>query len=150
MTEPGRPHPLGATVHPGGVNFSFFSAARHRASNCCCSTSTTIRSRSQRITLDPDVNKTFHFWHVYVRGLKPGDALRATASTARATPREQGHRFNRNKVLIDPYAKGNTTNLWDRGAACGPDDNLATSMRSVVLDPRRLRLGGRRAAATGR
>ena len=46
-----------------------------------------------------------------------------------------GHRFNRNKVLIDPYAKGNTNNLWDRGAACGPDDNLARSMRSVVLDP---------------
>src|SRR3954447_25805254 len=45
-----------------------------------------------------------------------------------------GHRFNRNKVLIEPYAKGNTNNLWDRGAACGPDDNVATSVRSVVID----------------
>ena len=45
-----------------------------------------------------------------------------------------GHRFNRNKVLIDPYARGNTNAVWKREAACGPDDNVATSMRSVVID----------------
>jgi glycogen operon protein len=45
-----------------------------------------------------------------------------------------GHRYNKNKVLIDPYALGNTAALWDRGAACGPDDNLDKSMRSVVID----------------
>jgi isoamylase len=37
-------------------------------------------------------------------------------------------------VLIDPYAKGNTNTLWDRVAACGPDDNVKTSMRSIVID----------------
>jgi glycogen operon protein len=47
---------------------------------------------------------------------------------------DQGHRFNRNKVLIDPYAKGNTNNLWDRGASCGPGDNITKSLRSVVID----------------
>ena len=36
--------------------------------------------------------------------------------------------------MIDPYAKGNTDALWKRVDACGPDDNLATSMRSVVID----------------
>ena len=46
----------------------------------------------------------------------------------------QGFRYNRNKVLIDPYALGNTNALWNRAEACGPDDNLATSMRSVVID----------------
>ncbi len=46
----------------------------------------------------------------------------------------QGYRYNRNKVLLDPYARGNTSALWDRSAACGPDDNVATSMRSVVID----------------
>jgi glycogen operon protein len=45
-----------------------------------------------------------------------------------------GHRFNRNKVLIDPYARGNTNNLWDRVAACGHEDNVAKSLRSVVID----------------
>jgi len=45
-----------------------------------------------------------------------------------------GFRFNRNKVLIDPYALGNTKALFKRDDAIGPADNLATSMRSVVID----------------
>ena len=49
-------------------------------------------------------------------------------------PHGRGFRFNPNKVLVDPYAKGITTTLWDRGAACTPDDNLAHSMRGVVID----------------
>ena len=45
-----------------------------------------------------------------------------------------GHRFNPNKVLIDPYGRGTTSTLWDRVAACGPEDNLAHSLSSVVID----------------
>jgi len=41
---------------------------------------------------------------------------------------------NRNKVLIDPYALGNTNTLWNRADTCGPGDNLATSLRSVAID----------------
>ena len=48
-----------------------------------------------------------------------------TGSTARRTCSGAGHRFNPNKVLIDPYARGTTSTLWDRVAACGPDDNVA-------------------------
>ena len=86
----------------------------------------------QRITLFPESNKTFHFWHVFVKGLEAGMhyALRVDGPWA---PHD-GHRFNRNKVVIDPYAKGNTNNLWDRVASCGMDDNLEKSMRSIVLD----------------
>src|SRR5581483_10434691 len=87
---------------------------------------------SQVITLDPFVNKTFHFWHVFVRGLPTGShyAYRVDGPFDESA----GHRFNRNKVLIDPYARGNTNELWNRDAARGPDDNVATSMRSVVID----------------
>ena len=42
--------------------------------------------------------------------------------------------FNKNKVLIDPYAKGNNKSLWDYKMACNSDDNLAYSMRSTVID----------------
>ena len=35
---------------------------------------------------------------------------------------------------MDPYAYGNTDTLWNRADACGPNDNLASSMRSVVID----------------
>ena len=51
-------------------------------------------------------------------------------------PREpwNGHRFNPEKVLVDPYSKGNSLELWERGSACLPGDNVETSMRSVVID----------------
>src|SRR3954470_8621090 len=129
-TGPGRPHPLGATVYPDGVNFAFFS--QHATGiELLLFDEHDDPEPVQRIALYPETNKTFHFWHVDVEGLEPGMhyALRVDGPTSL----QDGHRFNRNKVLIDPYAKGNTNNLWDRGAACGPDDNLARSMRSVVL-----------------
>ena len=47
---------------------------------------------------------------------------------------EQDIRFNKNKVLLDPYSKSNSQVLWNRSDAVSPQDNLATSMRSVVVD----------------
>jgi glycogen operon protein len=132
QTGPGRPHPLGATVHASGVNFAFFS--QHATGlELLLFDEHDDPEPVQRIALYPETYKTFHFWHVDVKGLKAGMhyAVRVDGPWA---PQE-GHRFNRSKVLIDPYAKGNTNNLWDRGAACGMDDNLAKSMRSVILDP---------------
>ena len=138
-TRPGTPHPLGATVQPGGVNFSVFSQYasgidllvfdRHDAPE-----------PAQVITLSPETNRTFHFWHVFVEGAAAGlhYAYRVDGPWAP----DQGHRFNRNKVLIDPYAKGNSTALWRRGDACGDQDNLATSMRSVVIDTAAYDWGG--------
>jgi len=130
VVEKGAPHPLGATPDPEGVNFSLFSenatAVKLLLFQRC------VSSPFQTIPLDPRVNKTFHFWHVYVRGLRPGAhyAYRVEGPSDVSA----GHRFNANKVLIDPYAKGNTDTLWKRADACGPDDNLPTSMRSVVID----------------
>jgi pullulanase/glycogen debranching enzyme len=45
-----------------------------------------------------------------------------------------GDRFNRNKVLIGPYAKAIWTTLWSRAAASSPADNLHTSLRGIVVD----------------
>lgn len=131
QVEKGSPHPLGATPDQNGVNFSLFSEnatgvelllfERHDAPE-----------PFQTIQLDPFVNKTFHFWHVYVRGLEPGApyAYRVDGPSDLCA----GHRFDQKKALIDPYARGNTNSLWKRADACGPDDNLKTSMRSVVID----------------
>ena len=85
------------------------------------------------IQLDPNNHRHFHFWHVYVRGLQPGIHY-AYRLDGLQDVHGNGDRYNRNKVLIDPYARGNTDTLWNRGDACGPEDNLATSMRSVVID----------------
>ena len=130
--EPGRPHPLGATPTAEGVNFSLYSG-NATGVELLLFNQHDDQQPSQTIMLDPFVNKTFHFWHVHVLGLKPcaNYAYRVDGPQALAA----GHRFNRNKVLIDPYARGNTNNLWKRADACTPDDNVATSMRSLVIDP---------------
>jgi glycogen operon protein len=88
---------------------------------------------SQIIKLEPAANQTFFFWHVYVKGLKPG-AHYAYRVDGPQDLHGKGFRFNRNKVLVDPYALGNTKALFSRDDAVGPADNLATSMRSVVID----------------
>jgi len=128
----GKPHPLGAVPDAGGVNFSLFSRSA-TAVDLLLFDGHDDREPAQVIRLDPAVNKTFFFWHVYVQDLRPGAhyAYRVDG------PRDlhlAGTHFNPNKVLIDPYARGNTQSLWRRVDACGPDDNLHTSMRSVVID----------------
>ena len=129
--EPGSAHPLGATPGPAGVNFSLFSV-HATAVELLLFPSHDAALPSQTIRLDPFLNKTFHFWHVFVRGLPAGThyAYRVDGPFDPAA----GHRFNAKKVLIDPYARGNTNEVWNRAAAYGPDDNVATSMRSVVID----------------
>jgi glycogen operon protein len=129
--ERGSPHPLGASAAPGGVNFSLFSG-NATGVELLLFASHDAPEPFQVIRLDPSVNKSFHFWHVFVRGLEAG-AHYAFRVDGPLDPLS-GHRFNKNKVLIDPYARGNTNSVWKRLAACGPDDNLATSMRSVVID----------------
>ncbi len=132
VSEQGRAHPLGATVTATGVNFSLFSENATGVELLLFAEHDSPQP-FQTIPLDPLVNKTFHFWHVHVRGLGAGThyAYRVSGPNDPAG----GQRFNPNKVLIDPYARGNTDSVWDRADACAPDDNVATSMRSVVIDP---------------
>ena len=138
--EKGSPHPLGASPGLGGVNFSIFSA-NATGVELLLFASHEAPEPFRVIRLDPSVNKSFHFWHVFVRGLEAGAhyAYRVDGPFDPAA----GHRFNKNKVLIDPYARGNTNSVWKRAAACGPADNVATSMRSVVIDT-----SGSRSSAT--
>jgi len=132
QTESGRAHPLGAIPDANGVNFSVF-ADRATSVELLLFDDHDDLAPFMTIQLDPNQHKTFQFWHIYVRALKPGThyAYRVNGQT---DLHESGARFNRNKVLIDPYARGNTDTLWQRADACGPEDNLATSMRSVVID----------------
>ncbi len=130
--EPGRAHPLGAVPDEQGVNFSVF-ADRATSIELLLFDEHDDPEPILTIPLDLNTHKTFHFWHVYVRGLKPGIHY-AYRVDGFQDVHGYGDRYSRNKVLLDPYARGNTCTLWDRGAACGPDDNLAAAMRSVVID----------------
>jgi isoamylase len=130
-TEPGSAHPLGTTTYPDGVNFALFSEAATEVALMLFEHPSAVEP-AQVIRLDPFQNKTFHFWHVFLRGCRPGIyyAFRVDGPTAPS----EGHRFNPNKVLVNPYARGISRGLWRRADAAGPDDNLATSMRCALVD----------------
>jgi len=69
--EPGAAHPLGVTACPDGVNFSVFSESATEVVLLLFD-SASATEPTQTIRFDPFRNKTFHFWHVFVRGCGPG------------------------------------------------------------------------------
>ncbi len=131
-TRSGRPLPLGASPDAEGINFSIFSDHATRVELLLFERHDDPEP-IQTITLDPARHKTFHFWHVYVAGFRPG-ALYAYRMDGPQDLHGAGHRYNPRKVLLDPYSKANMNTLWKRVDAVGPNDNLATSMRSMVID----------------
>ena len=132
-TSIGNPHPLGTHFDGSGCNFSIFSEHATSVDLLLFDTDNSTEP-DQVIPLDPEINNSFCFWHVYVHDVPEG--IRYAYRVHGPQDAQQGLRFDPNKVLIDPYAKGNDVSLWDRAAACQPDqDNLTTSMRSVLINP---------------
>ena len=98
LTE-GLPHPLGATWDGLGVNFALFSAHATRVELCLFDAKG--ERELERIEL---FEYTDEVWHGYLRDLSPGTVY-AYRVHGPYEP-EAGHRFNPNKLLLDPYAKG--------------------------------------------
>ncbi len=131
-TMPGQSYPLGATVSSQGVNFSLFS--QHATAVELLLFDTPLDPAPARtIRLDPKVNRTFYYWHVCVPGLRAGQ-LYGFRVYGPFDP-VHGDRFDGTKVLIDPYARAISTHLYDRAAACRKGDNVAQSLRAIVIDP---------------
>ena len=76
--------PLGATVDDDGVNFSLFSEDATGVELLLFDAHDEVRP-VVTVPLDPEVNRSFHFWHVYVRGLTAGYHY-ATACTGPSSP----------------------------------------------------------------
>ena len=107
-TVPGRPYPLGATWDGTGVNFALYSAHAEAvelvlfeaADDPAPAASLALRERTGPV------------WHGFVPGLRPGQ-LYGYRVHGPYDP-ERGHRFNPNKVLLDPYARAIGRPLrWD-------------------------------------
>ncbi len=96
--EPGSPSPLGATWDGRGVNFALFSENADSVELCLFDTSG--KRERERITLPEYTNQ---IWHGYIVGIQPGQ-LYGYRVYGPYEPR-QGHRFNPNKLLLDPYAR---------------------------------------------
>ncbi|HVN78186.1 MAG TPA: glycogen debranching protein GlgX [Terriglobia bacterium] len=97
--KPGNPYPLGATWEAGGVNFAIFSEHATQV-ELCLFDSLEAKSESVRIPLPEQTDRV---WHGYIQGLLPGQ-LYGYRIHGPYSPQE-GHRYNPQKVLLDPYAK---------------------------------------------
>ena len=129
----GRSSPLGATVADSGVNFSVFSRNASGVELLFFDREDDARP-ARVIRLDPAANRTYHYWHVFVPGLPPGQIygyrVEGPADPAR------GMRFDPTKTLLDPYGRSVVVpKNYSRDAARKEGDNAATAMKSVVVDP---------------
>lgn len=142
----GRPLPLGAWLQNGGINFALFS--RHaRAVELLLYAAPDAPRHHLCIELDPAAHRTGDIWHVWVGGLSAGQAY-AYHLNGPYQP-ESGQRYNRHKLLLDPYATALAgTQRWDFAHARGYDpdspredlsfsrkDNESQMARCLVSSP---------------
>ncbi len=145
MTTPrlseGRPYPLGATWDGLGVNFAIFSANATKVELCLFDESGT--REVSRIEL-PEY--TDEIWHGYVHDARPGTNYGYRVHGPYAP--EAGHRFNPNKLLLDPYARAHVGTLqWhpqvfgytmgspDRDLSFDTRDSAPSMPKCRVVDP---------------
>jgi glycogen operon protein len=100
----GLPYPLGATWDGLGVNFALFSANATKVELCLFDDSG--QTELERIEL-PEF--TDEVWHGYVHDARPGTIYAYRVHGPYAP--EEGHRFNANKLLLDPYARAHVGEL---------------------------------------
>ncbi len=130
LPHKGRCFPTGATLTAQGANFSVY--ARGASSlELVLFDRVDDRRPARMITLDASAHRTYHYWHVEVPGLSPGQiyAFRAHG------PEQLG--YDPKKVLLDPYGRGVAVPAgYDRQAGARPGDNAATAMKSLLVDRR--------------
>jgi glycogen operon protein len=129
----GESCPLGATVFPHGVNFSLFSRSASDVELLLFDREDDAQP-ARIIRFDPVANLTYHYWHVFVPNLQPGQLygyrVRGPSDPA------NGLRFDSSKVLLDPYGRGVVVpRNYSRETASREGDNTAQAMKSVVVDP---------------
>lgn len=139
---PGKPYPLGAIWDGNGVNFALY-ADNATAVELCLFASTEDEKEFAKIKL---LERTHHVWHAYLDGAKPG-LLYGYRVHGPFEP-QNGHRYNPNKLLIDPYAKAVAGTIAWNDALFGynigdPEEDLSFSEidsapfipKCVVVDP---------------
>jgi glycogen operon protein len=137
----GLPVPRGAHWTGDGVNFAIFSAHATKVEVCLFDAAGEVET--DRIVLPEYTDQVYHGW---VPDIGPSQVYGYRVHGPYAP--EAGHRFNPNKLLLDPYARAHVGDLkWDPavfGYIVGhPDADLSFDERdsapfvpkSVVVDP---------------
>jgi len=128
----GSSYPLGATIVRDGANFSVFSRSATAMDLLFFEWEDDV-APTRVIHIDPAANRTYHYWHVFVPDVQPGQiyAYRAHGPSDAAN----GFRFDPCKLLLDPYGRAVVVpKHYSRTAAGTEGDNTATAMKSVVVD----------------
>jgi isoamylase len=122
----GSSFPQGAALTPTGVNFALFS--RHATAV----TLVLFDEHRNRLAELPLTQRTRYTWHGHVEGVRAGQRYGYRVDGP-YLPR-QGHRFNRKKLLLDPYAKAIDGSFdGDPGLHLGYDPRSALS--DATLSP---------------
>jgi len=125
--------PLGATVIPGGVNFSIYSRSASGVELVFFDREEDLRP-ARVITIDSATHRTGQYWHTFVPGAEPGQLYGYRVQGA--FDPASGMRFDPSKLLLDPYGRGVVVpKNYSREAARLPGDSGATPMKNVVVDP---------------
>jgi glycogen operon protein len=137
---PGTPYPLGATWDAGGVNFALCSENATRV-DLCLFDSATSAMENVCVSLP---ERTDMVWHGYLPDVRPGQlyGYRVDGPWDPAN----GFRFNRSKILLDPYAKILGRPLrWNRSLFAFEDadgdgepntiDSASDAPLGAVIDP---------------
>jgi glycogen operon protein len=124
---PGQPYPLGATWDGKGVNFALFSAHADKVELCLFERSG--MHEEARIVM-PEY--TDEVWHCYLPEVRPDQLYGYRVHGPYDPP--AGHRFNPNKLLLDPYARAISGPLrWSDALfgyrVGGPREDLAIDRR---------------------
>ncbi|SEA49378.1 GlgX family protein [Pedobacter hartonius] len=138
---PGKPFPLGAIWDGNGVNFTIYSE-NATAVELCLFDPENDEKEFVKFNITEQTDLT---WHIYVRGISPGQ-LYGFRVYGPFVP-ESGHRFNPNKLVLDPYAKAISGTIeWNDALFAykigDPDEDLSLSdtdsadyiPKSVVID----------------
>jgi len=116
---PGSPLRLGAHAAAGLTSFAIFSRHASRVSLLLFD-SPQDASPARELRLDPRVNKTGDIWHVELEETGPGTLYLYRVDGPYEPAR--GHRFNPNKLLLDPFARAVTGNFdWRLADSRGYD-----------------------------
>ncbi len=86
----------------------------------------------QVVELDPERNRTFFFWHVFVEAL-PAGTYYTWRCDGPAGDAGNGFRFDSDRELVDPWAQEISAARWLRADAGGRDSPSA--IRGIVVEP---------------
>ena len=138
---PGKAYPLGSTWNDRGVNFAIFSENAEEVHLCLFDSESNKETARIRISEHTD-----QVWHVCLSDIKPGQ-LYGYRIDGKYEP-GSGHRFNPNKLLLDPYAKaiagtiqwsdalfGYMTGHGEQDTSVDIRDSAEYLPKCVVIDP---------------